>query len=133
MYETETNIKTEPISDIPLQVANAFRELNGRILSRTLIPWGEHCTECGWPTCYSTCELYAPREDLKCRRFVDGMVRVDCDGSVNGYLLKVSFKRWGKLWARGNFRLFSPRHADRVERRDYRIGTALQRLPLPKE
>jgi FkbH-like protein len=60
------------------------------------------------------------------------MVRVDCDGSVNGYLLKVSFKRWGKLWARGNFRLFSRRHADQVERRDYRIGTALQRMPFPK-
>jgi FkbH-like protein len=132
MYETETNTKTEPISDIPLQVANAFRELNGKILSRTLIPWGEHCTECGWPTCYSTCELYAPREDLKCRRFVDGMVRVDCDGSVNGYLLKVTFKRWGKLWARGNFRLFSSVHAGQVERRDHQIGTALQRLPLSK-
>jgi FkbH-like protein len=132
MYETETNIKTEPISDVPSGIVNAFRELNGKILSRTLIPWGEHCTECGWPTCYSTCELYAPREDLKCRRFADGMVRVDCEGSLNGYLLKISFKRWGKLWARGNFRLFSPERADRVERRDYRIGTALQRLPLPK-
>jgi FkbH-like protein len=60
------------------------------------------------------------------------MVRVDCDGSVNGYLLKVSFKRWGKLWARGNFRLLSRSHADHVEQRDYRIGTTLQRLPLPK-
>jgi len=132
MYETETNIKTASLSEIPLEVGDAFRDLNGKILSRTLISWGEHCTECGWPTCYSTCELYAPREDLKCRRFVDGMVRVDCDGSVNGYLLKVSFKRWGKLWARGNFRVFSPTDAARIERRDYRIGTTLQRLPLPE-
>jgi FkbH-like protein len=132
MYETETNIKTELLSEIPPEVAAAFRDLNGQLLSRTLIPWGEHCTECGWPTCYSTCELYAPREDLKCRRFVDGMVRVDCDDSVNGYLLKVSFKRWGKLWARGNFRLYSPTHADRLERRDYRIGKTLQQLPLPE-
>ena len=132
MYETETNIKTLPISEIPSEVAAAFRDLSGKILSRTLIPWGEHCTECGWPTCYSTCELYAPREDLKCRRFAEGMVRIDCDGSVNGYLLKVKFKRWGKLWARGNFRMQSPEGADRLERRDYQIGTALQRLPLPE-
>ena len=133
MYETEVNSKTAPISEIPVEVANAFRNLDEEILSRTLIPWGEHCTECGWPTCYSTCELYAPREDLKCRRFVDGMVRVECDGSMNGYLLKVSFKRWGKLWARGHFRLFSPSRASQIEHRDYRIGTALQRLPLPKQ
>lgn len=131
MYETEVNHKTESISGLPADVVSAFRDLNGKILSRTLIQWGEHCTECGWPTCYSTCDLYAPREDLKCRRFMDGMVRIDCDDSVNGYLLKISFKRWGKLWARGNFRLYSPTHAHRVERRDYRLGTALQQFPLP--
>lgn len=132
MYETEINTKTELITELPAEVAKAFRELNGGILSRTLIPWGEHCTECSWPMCYSTCELYAPREDLKCRRFVEGMVRVDCDGSLNGYLLKISFKRWGKLWAHGNFRLFSTEHASRVENRDYRIGTAIQHLPLSR-
>jgi FkbH-like protein len=132
MYETEINLETEAISEIPSQVVSSFKELDGKILSRTLIPWGEHCTECGWPTCYSTCELYAPREDLKCRRFVDGMVRVECPGSVNGYLVKVSFKRWGKLWARGNFKLVSPEDADQIERRDYKIGTALQKFPLSK-
>ena len=130
MYETEAHLKTESSSQIPPEVLTAFGELRGKILSRSLISWGEHCTECGWPTCYSTCELYVPREDLKCRRFVEGMVRVDYPASLNGYLLKIRFKRWGMLWARGNFRLQSTSRAERLEQRDYRIGTALQRLPL---
>ena len=131
MYETEANLKTESSSHIPAEVLSAFGQLRGRIMSRTLIAWGEHCTECGWPTCYSTCELYSPREDLKCRRFVDGMVRVDCAESLNRYLLKIRFKRWGMLWARGNFDLHSVGQADRLERRDYRIGMALQQFPVP--
>jgi FkbH-like protein len=131
MYETEVNSTVELSNQIPPAALSRFTELRDKIVARTLIPWGEHCTECGWPTCYSTCDLYAPREDLRCRRFVEGMVRVDCARSVNSYLLKIKFKRWGKLWARGNFRLYAASRAERAERRDYWIGTTLQRLPLP--
>lgn len=130
MYETEANLKSESASQIPSEVLSALGETKGKVASRTLISWGEHCTECGWPTCYTTCELYEPREDLKCRRFVDGMVRVDCAESLTNYLLKISFKRWGMLWARGNFQLHPLASADRMERRDYRIGTVLQQLPF---
>jgi FkbH-like protein len=59
------------------------------------------------------------------------MVRVDCAGSLNQYLLKIRFKRWGMLWARGNFQLHPVKRAERIEQADYRIGTALQHLPLP--
>jgi len=129
MYETEINHKIESASEAPAECMKLFKEVKNGVIARTLIPWGEHCTECGWPSCYSTCDLYVPREDLKCRRFVDGMVRVDCDGAFNGYLLKIRFKRWGKLWARGNFRLYPLSKADQVERRDHRIGIAIQYLP----
>ncbi len=131
MYETEANHRTAPSSEIPSEVLSAFGELDGKVLARTLLPWSEHCTECVWPTCYSTCDLYAPREDLRCRRFIDGMVRINCPGSLNSYLLKVRFKRWGKLWAPGNLRLRSIAKAARLERRDYRIATTLHQLPLP--
>lgn len=130
MYETEANLRSESASQIPSEVLSALGETKGKVTSRTLISWGEHCTECGWPTCYTTCELYEPREDLKCRRFVDGMVRVDCAESLTNYLLKISFKRWGMLWARGNFQLHPLASADRLEQRDYRIGTVLQQLPF---
>jgi FkbH-like protein len=45
--------------------------------------------------------------------------------------LKIRFKRWGKLWSPGNVRLHSTAQAERLERRDYRIGTVLYQLPVP--
>jgi FkbH-like protein len=58
-------------------------------------------------------------------------VRVSVPSSANSYLLKIRFKRWGKLWSPGNVALRSPAQATKLEERDYRIGTALQKLPLP--
>ena len=131
MYETEANHKVESSSLIPSDVATALGELKGRILERTVLPWSEHCTECVWPTCYSTCDLYSPREDGKCRRFSDGMVRVDCPTALNSYLLKIRFKKWAKLWSPGNVRLHPVARAEKLERRDYRVGTVLYQLPMP--
>jgi len=131
MYETEANTEIKSSAEIPAEVRRSFEHLRAAIHSRTVLPWGEHCTECVWPTCYTTCDLYSPRQDGKCRRFVDGMVRVESPAAANSYLLKIRFKRWGKLWTPGNVRLHSAGKAERLERRDYRIGSALQRLPLP--
>jgi FkbH-like protein len=132
MYETEANIKKESGDQIPAEIAAKFRELEDAVLERTVLPWSEHCTECVWPTCYSTCDLYSPREDGRCRRFSDGMVRVECPEALNSYLLKIRFKQWGKLWTPGNIRLHSMPDALKLERRDYRIGSALYQLPLGK-
>lgn len=131
MYETEANHRKESSLVIPKDVMMQFGALKGKILARSVLPWSEHCTECAWPTCYSTCDLYSPREDGRCRRFIEGMVRVDSPETVNSYLLKVSFKRWGKLWSPGNVHLHSAKEAERLERRDYRIGATLYQLPLP--
>ncbi len=131
MYEVETNRAVEPIQ-LPPDIVVRFRELREKVAARTVLPWGEHCTECVWPTCYRSCDLYNPREDGRCRRFIDGMVRVDCAGSVNSYLLKIRFKRWGKLWSPGNIRLVSLDEADRIEERDRRIGSVLNQLPVPR-
>jgi FkbH-like protein len=131
MYETEANSALENSSQIPDEVMQSFASLKGQIRSRTVLPWGEHCTECVWPTCYTSCDLYSPRQDGRCRRFADGMVRIDAPAAVNSYLLKIRFKRWGKLWTPANVRLRTPGLAERLEKRDYRIGSTLQRLPLP--
>jgi FkbH-like protein len=131
MYETEANVKTEPSEQIPLEILSQFSALQGKIKKRTVLPWSEHCTECVWPTCYSTCDLYSPREDGRCRRFVDGMVRVECPSAFNHYLLKIRFKQWGKLWTPGNIHLRSIEQAEKIERRDHRLGTLLFQLPLP--
>ena len=131
MYETEANIAVESPSRVPPEVIRSFEGYKARIESRSVLPWSEHCTECAWPTCYTTCDLYSPRQDGRCRRFADGMVRVDAPSTSNGYLLKIHFKRWGKLWTPGNVRLYSAEKAQSMERRDYRLGTVLYQLPLP--
>jgi FkbH-like protein len=131
MYETEANLIVENSDRVPPDVIRSFEDLKGRVVSRTVLPWSEHCTECVWPTCYTTCDLYSPRQDGRCRRFADGMVRVTSPSAVNGYLLKIRFKRWGKLWTPGNARLQSAKKAQRLEQRDYRIGTTLYQLPIP--
>jgi FkbH-like protein len=131
MYETEANRYTESSEQIPAEVIARFGELRGTVVDRTVLPWSEHCTECVWPTCYTTCDLYSAREDGKCRRFVDGMVRIDCPEALNSYVLRISFKRWGKLWTPGNIHLRSVEKALAIERRDYRIGTFLYQLPVP--
>jgi FkbH-like protein len=131
MYETEANYEVESPDEIPAQGMRSFEHLRGRIHSRTVLPWSEHCTECVWPTCYTSCDLYSPRQDGRCRRFADGMVRIESPSAVNSYLLKIRFKRWGKLWTPGNIRLHTAEKAERLEKRDHRIGNAIQRLPLP--
>lgn len=131
MYETEANIQIEQPALIAPDVAASFGDLRGMVLRRTVLPWSEHCTECAWPTCYSTCDLYQPRPDGRCRRFVDGMVRVPCPAALNEYLVKIRFKQWGKLWTPGNLRLYTAHEAEKREQRDYGIGTTLYHLPLP--
>ncbi|HEV3483137.1 MAG TPA: HAD-IIIC family phosphatase [Candidatus Acidoferrales bacterium] len=58
------------------------------------------------------------------------MVRVNCPGSVNGYVIKIRFKQWGKLWSEGSIRLHLRDQADRIEQRDYNIGKVLQSLVM---
>jgi FkbH-like protein len=131
MYETEANSIVESPEQIPAEVLREFGEFRAQLRSRTVLPWSEHCTECVWPTCYTTCDLYSARPDGGCRRFVDGMVRVNVVSAVNSYVLKIRFKQWGKLWTPGNIRLLDAEKAAQVEKRDHTIGSMLQRLPLP--
>jgi hypothetical protein len=131
MYETEANSSVESPAQIPAEVLRSFEHLHGQVRSRTVLPWSEHCTECVWPTCYSTCEFYSPRPDGGCRRFADGMVRIESPSAVNSYILKIRFKRWGKLWTPGNVQMHSAEKAAKLEKSDYWIGSTLQRLPVP--
>jgi len=132
MYETEANSRSEESAQLPAEVIRAFGTLRGKLLMRSVLPWSEHCTECAWPTCYSTCDLYTPREDGRCRRFADGMVRVNCPTAMNGYLLKIRFKRWAKLWTPGRLHLHSISKASRIERRDHRVGNVLYQISAPQ-
>src|ERR1700722_2542007 len=118
MYEIEANTRVESADQLPPEVLAAFGGLQNKLLKRTVLPWSEHCTECVWPSCYSSCDLYSPRDDGKCRRFVDGMVRINFPDALNQYLLKIRFKQWGKLWTPANVRLRSVQKAMSIERWD---------------
>jgi FkbH-like protein len=132
MYESEANYgSSHKQQELPAEIVAQFAESRQSVTMRSVIPWGEHCSECVWPTCYSTCDLYSPRVDGRCRRFVNGTVRLDCPGSLNHYLLEISFKRWAKLWSEANMRLYTVAEADRLERDDLRVAKAVQLVRIP--
>jgi len=59
--------------------------------------WEEHCSECAVPECYSTCNLYTPRRDGGCHRFVGGIRRIPDAAGLYGDGARIRFERWGKL------------------------------------
>ena len=59
------------------------------------------------------------------------MVRVECPEALNSYLLKIRFKRWGKIWAPASIRLHATDKALKLEKRDHRIGGTLYQISLP--
>lgn len=131
MYEPEVNDITESIETLPEDIRRQFAEHRDRVTLRSTLPWGEHCTECVWPTCYTTCDLYSARPDGACRQFVDGMVRIDHKGGLNPYILKIRFKRWGKLWTVGNLGLRSLPVSERREWLNIAVGAVGRLAPLP--
>ena len=72
---------------------------------RAFLLWGEHCTECAAPDCYSSCSLFEARPDGRCRRFEYGVYPNDNFGSARGPAAEVVFRRWGKIEAQANLRL----------------------------
>ena len=85
MYEAEANNRVESLEQLPAEAVKEFVAFRDKVMAKTVLPWGEHCTECVWPTCYTTCDLYAPRADHRCRRFVEGMGRIPYAGALNSY------------------------------------------------
>jgi FkbH-like protein len=131
MYEAEVSNSIESIETLPLEVRRRFAEFRSQAASRTTLPWGEHCTECVWPTCYTTCELYAPREDGACRQFAGGVVRIDHKEGLSPYLVKIRFKQWAKLWTPGNLNLKPLSQAAKKEQFNIAVGAIGRAAPLP--
>src|SRR5262245_27024735 len=62
-----------------------------------LAVWSEHCVECTYPVCYTSCVLYARRPDGHCQRFRYGIRRDNRTPGLDGASYEIDFKRWGKL------------------------------------
>lgn len=130
MFETETNLLVRPSSQIPKCILREFQISTRNLQSRSELLWGEHCTECAAPACYSTCEFFAPRPDLQCRRFQDGIVRIPVKGICVPHILEVTFKHWGKLLGFGTGAQHSFWRCRIREYVDVLFGQLLQRFPM---
>src|SRR3954454_5179349 len=115
MHESEANWVIGSPDELPAGVWARFSEARAAVSARSAIPWSEHCTECASPACYATCDLYQARRDGRCRRFEDGMVRIPFSGGVNPYIVRITFKRWAKLWATARADVYPITDADRHE------------------
>lgn len=100
MFELHIPSDDPPVPPLGPDRIAAFADPDRDVTAFSLIPWAEHCTECAFPSCYRTCDLYEPRRpDGHCRRFIGGMAAFAGAPTLEGQVVGVAFKRWGKLMA----------------------------------
>jgi FkbH-like protein len=95
MFETDKYDRTlhrEPPA-LPQLAYEPVKNIDGI----SFLLWAEHCIECAAPSCYSSCDLYQPRSDWRCRRFTFGVYKNPGFPSARGYGIEVRFKKWAKL------------------------------------
>ncbi|PSW50279.1 HAD-IIIC family phosphatase [Photobacterium kishitanii] len=104
---------------LPKEVQQAFilgQTVIDNCFRYSVLQWEEHCTECAMPACYKTCDLYEPRRDGHCRRFVKGIVPLSI--AERQYpVVQVDFKRWGALMSTSYIGVFEPQQADIINRK----------------
>ncbi len=129
MFEFELSAGSKTSSQIPGEVVAVFKDNTIDYPYRSVSIWEEHCTECAYPDCYKTCDLFEPRRDGNCRRFVAGVVRIDGLASGGGPVVEVTFKRWANMFAKGINSLVSQSEAIRLEDKSRRWSDLLRRVP----
>lgn len=105
--------------------AELERQSGAAVEARSLLVWEEHCVECAAPACYTTCDLYDPTPNGKCRRFEGGILELP---TPERSLAHIRYKKWGKLEARGNAGLTPASELDRRERQLALLASGLNRL-----
>jgi FkbH-like protein len=115
-----------PVVSLPQEALNQFASLARGLRVRSQIVWEEHCTECAFPACFSACAFYTPRPDFGCRRFERGIETVQSGGLS---LMRVRFRKWGKLQGKGPLRLITPENAGRREQLYRRMDFLLGLIP----
>jgi FkbH-like protein len=134
MWETGISKPRAPVTVLPNDVVAQILDLRVALKCRSLIVWGEHCTECAFPHCYSTCNFYTPRPDtMHCRRFQRGIEErlVKGRATLDTRLMKVRPRRWAKLEGQGPPRLHNTNQAQRLEQFDSAVSFLLSHLPVP--
>lgn len=129
MYEFEVSAKHRRAEDLPQEIANAFRANDVFFDFQSIHTWEEHCTECAYPDCYKTCDLFVPRKDGNCRRFEDGAVRIDGLTSGGGPVVEITFKRWANMYSTGSSKLVPRKVAARAELLTRRVLDFFRSVP----
>lgn len=129
MFELEVNHARPSSEDLSDEIRDQFQNAQGHIRGVTLLPWEEHCTECAMPKCYETCDLYEPRKDGKCRRFIGGIVPIHNTSNIQNYIVRIAFKRWGQLLAYANLHMIPVARAQRIERAMFKIDEIVSKVP----
>jgi hypothetical protein len=129
--KTELTIEKPVLAkiSIPADVSLEFDAFAQQIAAHSNIPWGEHCSECAVPACYSACLFYSPRADLTCRRFVSGIETVDHSGPAD--LHRIRFRKWGKLEGVGPVALHSSAAIRGNATAEATVSKLVRTLPLP--
>jgi FkbH-like protein len=125
MFESEVYFsnKIEPPMGFNIE---RFKTIHHEIEARSMLFWGEHCSECAIPKCYSTCALYVPRIDGKCQRFAFGVQRVaQTNWPERLEVLRVKFKKWAVFSSESKVLLYHPLEILPVEKRDRLTAKAI--------
>jgi FkbH-like protein len=133
MFPMKATVLMEaPVSHapVPRDVLTTMRAFQESVAARSAIIWAEHCSECAFPACYTQCTFYTPRADLDCRRFEAGIEAV-ADGGDLG-LMRIQFRRWGKLEGGGALALWPPDVVRAREKRDAWVSARLAKPVLPR-
>jgi FkbH-like protein len=113
MFELEVNHDKLETDVVPDDIRQQFQVDAQKIRGYAVLPWEEHCTECAMPECYMTCDLYEPRKDGKCRRFIGGISPIK---GASRQIVRIAFKRWGQLMAYANLHMIPFSTASRIEK-----------------
>lgn len=122
MFESEVYLKYIQ-ADLPNEALKHFIETYQSLKKASNLHWTEHCTECAMPQCFKTCNLYTPRIDGKCSRFLKGIELVKpSKQNKAGQILKIQFKKWAVLASQGNNELFDLAEIKEREKKDLKIA-----------
>lgn len=125
MLEFEIKSKELSSSQIDPVIINSFKKKE--LTHRSVLAWGEHCTECAIPKCFKTCDLYQRRSDYKCRRFADGIVKIPAPQSTYGFITQITFKPWSVLYTPGSGRVYN--NADSLDSAYRFTASAIRKIP----
>lgn len=70
--------------------------------------WTEHCLECAFPLCYSTCSMFEKSRYNHCKNTEYGILRVVDRNAPIGFGDQLKFKKWCKLSCKFNQNSYAP-------------------------